>query len=243
MEFIISKNEITRRKKAFATLLSSMTIGLFLGSLLLGYPISACGYLLVAMAFLFLSIITLIFFNSILKSKIYISEEGIRKVNGKLSESFLFSEIKSIKVKRRKNRRIREIYIFFDNQKELIITAFEEDFEKIRDLIVGKLNNGTPIREISEPIDFDHPLFYSILGLPISFIGIFFIKIVTNLNYSQTKCILLALSVYIFAIGMYFIIKKPTSIRVGKGQVFTDYIMGLIFVLSSVFIFFIGLSL
>jgi hypothetical protein len=241
MEFIISKNEITRRKKAFATLLSSMIVGLLLGSFIFSYPISIYGYSLVIAAFFPLIIITFIFLNSISRLKIYISDEGIKKVNDKLSESFLFSDIKSIKVKRRTNGMIREIYIFFNNQKELIITAFEEDFEKIRNLLISKINSNILVKEIKEPINFDHPLFYSILGLPISFIGILFIKIVTTLDYFQTKYILLGLSVYVFIIGMYFIIKKPTSIRSGRKQTIIDYIIGLIIACGGIFIFFIGI--
>lgn len=243
MEFSISKNEITRRKKAFATLLSSIIVGLFLGSFLFSYPISIYGYLLVIAAFFFLITITLIFFNSISRLKIYIFEEGIKKVNDKLSESFLFSDIKNIKVKRRTNGIIREIYIFFKNQNSLVITAFEEDFEEIRNLLISKVNSSTSIKEIKEPIDFDHPIFYLLLGLPISFIGIFFIKIVTTLDYFKLKYILFALSVYVFAIGLYFIIKKPMSIRIGKKQAIADYIFGLIIALSGVFIFLIGLGL
>ncbi len=243
MEFNISKNEITRRKKAFATLLSSMIVGLFFGSILLSYPISIYGYLIVIAAFFPLIIITFIFFNSISRLKIYISDEGIKKVNDKLSESFLFSDIKNIKVKRRTNGIIREIYIFFKNQKGLVITAFEEDFEKIKNLIISKVNNSTSIKEIKEPIDFDHPLFYSLLGLPISFTGILFIKVVTTLDYFKLKYILFALSTYVFAIGLYFIIKKPMSVRIGRKQAIADYIFGLIIAFGGVFIFLIGLGL
>lgn len=243
MEFNISKNEITRRKKAFATLLSSMIVGLFLGSFIFSYPISIYGYLLVIAAFFPLIIITFIFFNSISRLKIYISDEGIKKVNDKLSESFFFSDIKNIKIKRRTNGIIREIYIFFKNQKGLIITAFEEDFEKIRNLIIGKVNSGTSIKEVKELIDFDCPIFYSLLGLPISFISILFIKVVTTLDYFKLKYILLVLSAYVFAIGLYFVIKKPMSIRIGKKQTIADYIFGLIIAFGGVFIFLIGLGL
>jgi hypothetical protein len=243
MEFLISKKEITRRKKAFITLLISMTVGIYLGSLLFSYQISIYGYLLVVIAFLLLSIVTFNFLNSISGLKIYISEEGIKKINGRLSESFLLSDIKSIKIKRRTNGIIREIYIFFNNKKELVITAFEENFENIKNLLISKANSNILIKETREPIDFDHPLFYSILGLPISFMGILFIKLVTNLDYLQTKYILFALSAYVFVMGIYFILKKPISIRSGRKQTITDYIIGLIIVCGGIFVFFVGLGL
>lgn len=243
MEFLISKKEITRRKKAFVILLISMTIGIYLGSLLFSYQISIYGYSLVIIAFFLLSIITYNFLNSISRLKIHISEGGIKKINGRLSESFLLSDIKSIKIKRRTNGIIREIYIFFNNKKELVITAFEDNFENIKNLLVSKADSNILIKETREPIDFDHPLFYSILGLPISFMGILFIKLVTNLDYSQTKCILFALSAYVFVMGTYFILKKPISIRSGREQVIADYIIGLIIICGGIFVFFVGLGL
>ncbi|MCK9393694.1 MAG: hypothetical protein WCX30_01545 [Candidatus Paceibacterota bacterium] len=243
MEFTISKNEINRRGKAFITLLTSMTVGLFLGSLFFNYPISIYGYLLVALAFFFLSAITFVFFILISKTKIYISDNGIKKISGKLSESFLLSDVKSIKVKRRTNGVIREIYITFKGQKELVITAFEKDFEEIRNLLISELRGDVIVKETHEPINFDHPLFYSILGLPISFMGIFFIKILTTLDYDQIKYILFALSVYVVLVGIYFIFKKPIAIRAGKKRVIADYIIGLIIICGSIFIFFVGLGL
>jgi hypothetical protein len=243
MEFIISKNEITRRKKAFATLLASMMVGLFISSLILSYEISIYGYLSVFVTFLFLIAITFNFFNSISKSKIFISEEEIKKTNKEKSETFLLSEIKSIKVKRRTNGIIREIYITFNNQKELIITAFEENFENIKNLLINKRDSSILLKETKELIDFDHPLFYSVLGLPISFASVLFIELITNLENFQTKYILFALSLYVFVIGVYFFIKKPMFIRFGRKHAITDYIIGSIIVCGGIFLFLIGLSL
>ena len=132
MEFITSKKEITRRKKAFATLLISITIGLFLSSLFFNYQILIYEYLLIVAAFLFLIITSFHFLNSLLKLKINISEKEIKKTGGKMSETFLLSDIKSLKIKRRTNGVIREIYLSFDKRKELVITAFEDNFENIK---------------------------------------------------------------------------------------------------------------
>jgi len=243
MEFKISKKEIIRRKKAFATLLASMMVGLFLSSLFLKYEISIYGYLLVFIVFIFFIAITFRFFDSIAESKIFISEEEIKKTIKEKSETFLLSEIKSIKVKRRISGKIREIYITFNNQKELIITAFEEDFENINNLLIGKRSNSILLGEIKEVIDFDNPLFYSILGLPISFVSILFIKLITNLEQFQTKYILFALSLYVFVIGAYFFIKRPMFITFGRKHAAIDYVMGSIIICGAIFLFFVGLGL
>lgn len=206
MEFLISKNELTRRKKAFATLLASITVGLLLSSLLLDFKISIFEWLFFIIILLFLIAITFHFFNSISGLKIYISEKEIKKTNNKKVETFLLLDIKSIKVKRRTNGIIREIYITFKDQKELIITALEEHFEDVKNLIFSKAGDGILLKETRELIDFDHPLFYSILGLPISFLSVLSIQLIANLEHFQMKYILFAFSLYVFAIGVYFFI-------------------------------------
>jgi dipeptide/tripeptide permease len=99
MEFIISKNEITRRKKAFVTLLTSMMVGLFISLLILSYEISTYGYLSVFVVLLFLIAITFNFFNSISKSKIFISEEEIKKTNKEKTETFYYLKLRVLRLK------------------------------------------------------------------------------------------------------------------------------------------------
>lgn len=241
MEFIVSKTELIRRKKAFITLLSSMIVGLFLAASLLNYPIPIDGYLLVGAVFIFLGMITFQFLNSIMQMKIRLSDKTIERIKGKVSERYLLADIKDIRIKRRTNGIIREIYMYFPNQKELVLTAFENDFEEIKE-IINRANTAVAIKETKEIIDFDHPLFYSILGLPISFGSIALMKLAENWDYSQTRIILLVFSFYAFGLGLYFILKKPTSARVGKNQAVIDYIIGLIIAGGGLFIFFAGLS-
>jgi hypothetical protein len=243
MEFIISKKELTRRKKAFVTLLASMTVGLILSSLLLDFEISIYGWSFLAIILLLLIAITFNFFNSISGLRIDISEKEIKKVDKKKVEIFSLSDIKSVKVKRRTNGMIREIYITFSNRKELIITALEEHFEDVRNLIVGKVDGDIILKETKEWIDFDHPLFYSILGLPISFISILSIMLITDLDHLQVRYILFAFSLYVFAVGAYFFIKRPMFIRFGMEYTVGDYVFGLLAICGGIFLFLVGLGL
>ncbi|MDD4409420.1 MAG: hypothetical protein PHW52_02065 [Candidatus Pacebacteria bacterium] len=243
MEFLISKEELTRRKKAFSTLLASVAVGLLLSSLLLDFKISIYGWLFFVIMLLFSITITFHFFNSISGLRIDISEKEIKKIDKKKIGTFLLSDIKSIKVKRRTNGVIREIYITFNNRKELIITALEEHFEDVKDLIVSKAGGGILLKETRELIDFDHPLFYSILGLPISFASVLFIKLIISLDHLQTKYILFACSLYVLAMGAYFFIKRPMLIRFGREYTFADYIFGFMIICGGIFLFLVGLSL
>jgi hypothetical protein len=243
MEFTTSKSELSRRKKAFITLLVSIYVGSFLASKFFNYPISIIGYLSLALVFFLVGILTFQFLNSISKIKIRLSDKKIERTTGRVSESFFLSDIQRIKVKARTNGIIREIYIWFSNRRNLFMTAFEKDFNRFKDVLAGKISKDIVVEEVREPINYDHPLFYPILGLLISFAGIYFLKYITFIDYSKLKTIFFIFSVYAFALAIYFILIKPISKRSGAKQTVVDYIIGLIIVCSSIFIFIIGLRL
>jgi hypothetical protein len=234
MEFSVSESEITRRKKAFVTFLASLFAGLLLSSLILKYPITPAGYLIIAVFFSFTGLLTFTFLNSTSKTKIFIDEEKIERTNGKKSESFLLADISRIKTKLRKNGKIREIYLWFGNDKKLFITAFEENFESIKDIISKKIEPEIPNRETREIIDFDHPLFYLILGLPVSFVGVLAVKLAQSLDYSGAKILLLIISIYILTLGAYFCIAKPLSSRYGGGKKTSDCILGFFLIFIAI---------
>ncbi|MDD5530648.1 MAG: hypothetical protein PHX21_11580 [bacterium] len=242
MEYKISKDEISRRKKAFITLSISLIMGLLLASKILDFPVSVFDYLCFAIA-LFLSG-TLLFrsFNFLFRTKIYLSGQTLERINQKTSESFLTSNINRVKIKRTTRNTIREIYIRFYDGKSIFINALE-DFEQFRTELINNINKDIAIKEIREPIDFDHPLFYSILGLLISFAGVYLIKLVANLDYFKAKAFLFGISAYIFAVGIYFICAKPISKRYGVQKKVSDYIFGFIIVCIGIYIFILGLLL
>jgi ABC-type multidrug transport system fused ATPase/permease subunit len=243
MEFEASKKEIRRRKKAFATLVASVSIGLFLASNILRYPISKSGYLSIAVIFLVIGVLTFLFLNSISKVRLRLFDEKIERMNAKAAESFFFSEISGIKVKRRTSGAIREIYIWFDNKKSLFLTAFEENFENIKDILADKTRKNVAVKESREPIDFDHPLFYSLLGLVVSFFGVYFLKLVSSADSSQAKIIIFACAVFLFFLGAYFIFAKPISARYEGKRAAIDYAIGIFMVCAGIFISFAELSL
>ena len=240
MEFEISRKEINRRKKAFSTLLVSLFAGLFLASKILYYPISEFIFLLIGGALLVLDILTFRFLDSISRVKLNISEMKIERINAKSTESFLFSDIRKIKIKRRTNGKIREIYIYFNNKNRLFLNAFEENFENIKNIISKRTRKNVEIKEWREFIDFDHPLFYSILGIPISFLSVYFFRLILNMNNFQAKVMVFIFSVYIFFLGLFFIFKKPISTRYDVERMFADYIFG-IFMICIALMLFLGL--
>jgi hypothetical protein len=234
MEFTVSKVELNRRKKAFTTLLVSLVIGIFLFSKLFNFPIAQVGFLLTGTIFVVIDAITFQFLDSLSRMKICISDQKIERQKGIDIEKYPISEIDSLKIKRRTNGVIREIYISFYNHKRLYLNAFEEQFESLKDVLVGKLNNKILVKEIREPLNFDHFLFYPILGLLIGCASIFIFKQILKVDYLTIRVVLLSFSAYTFCLAIYFISKKPISVGSGRDQIVADYIFGIGLVFISV---------
>lgn len=181
------------------------------------------------------------YLNYLSKSIINIQDGYIERRNGKNTERFLLSNIKSIDIKRRKNGNIREIAISFINNKSLYINAFEEDFETIEKILLKDINKKIISKERKEPIDYDSLFFYPILGLVISFVSIFVYTKVVLIDYSKNKMLFPLFSVYLFSLGIYFLAKKPISIRSGKNTVVADIILGITMIIASILVLIIFL--
>ena len=232
-EYVISKTEINRRKKAYATLLISLIVGQILASKILHFPITIINYFYFIIAFFLLGVLSFRLLNFLLHIKIVLSTQMLERINNKTSESFLIKNIIKVKIKRTTKNTIREIYIWLQDGKSVFISAIE-NFEQFRNDLISKLDKNVAVREMHEPIDFDHPLFYSVLGLPISFIGVYLIKLITNFNYARIGIALLVFSVYLLAIGIYFIYAKPISKEYGYQKRIIDFAFGIFMICSGI---------
>jgi hypothetical protein len=237
MEFAVSQLELIRRKKAFATLLASLCVGLFLSSKILNYHLSLVAYLSIGVSLFLVGLLTFRFLNSLSQIKILISDGKIERINKKTTETFILSELTRIKIKKRVNGGIREIYLWFGKGKNMFITSFENNFEQIKELILENIGPKVPIKGTKEIIAFDHPLFYSLLGLPISFLGLFLVKLSENLDYSGLKFLQFIFFIYSFAMGIYFVMAKPLSARYNSKNKLSDYIFGGVMICASILIF------
>jgi hypothetical protein len=225
MEYTISHIEITRRKKAYTTLSFSVIIGLFLASPILNFPISIGGYTAVAVALFLLGAFSYRFFYDLLKLKINLSNQLLERVVDGRSEKYLLHGVARVRVKWTTNSTIREVYIWLNGGGSVFITALDH-FEEFKKELLDKLGKGVKIEEIHEPIDFDHPLFYSLLGLPISFVGVLICKLIPSLSYQNIQAGIIVFFIYLFILGTYFIVAKPISKRSGNKTVVSDYITG-----------------
>jgi len=243
MEFTISKKEITRRKAAYVALAVNIFFGLLLSSQLLNIQLLPSLYLSFIVAFFLLGVISFRSLNILKKTIIRLSDQEIERCNGKISERFLLSEVESIKIKRRKNGVVREIYIFSKSHKHLFISAFEQDFEVLTSSLLDKIDKGIPIHENYEPLDFDHILFYPILGLTIGFCFVCFLKLIISVNQTILKYFGFAISGLACSLAVFFTSWKPISRRTANKNNAIDYIITIIMFGLGIYVFYMYANL
>jgi hypothetical protein len=233
MEYTISQTEIARRKKAYLTLSASIMIGLVLASTILHFPVSIGGYVLVLFLIFLLGAAAYHFFFDLSRMQIYLSDQSLKRTVNRIPEEYILNKIHHVKVKWTTNKTVREMYIWLNDGKSVFITSLDR-FEEFGKNLLAKLNSSVVVEEIHEPLDFDHPLFYSILGLPISFVGVFICKSIPSLSYQKIRIGIIAFFVYLFILGIYFITARPISKRSGNKTVTSDIITGILMICSGI---------
>lgn len=200
------------------------------------YSVSFVVFYIFLGVFTILGFLTFVFFSSFSKNRLLIDEKAIKLINLKSSSEIKFNEIYKIKIKRRTNGITREIYIWPKNNKPLFISAFENDFEKIERIIKVKLNKNSSITEIKELIDLDHILFYPILGLCVGFFSFIILDMVLNLGARAFNIFSLITAIYLFVLGIYFLIKRPICAIGAKKNARVDFVFGLLLIIFSIII-------
>jgi len=243
MDFITSKIELKRRKIAFLVLSISMIAGVFIASFALNYTVSSAGYLVPVLALFIIGVLSFKFLGNISHLKIRVSGAHIQRITPKSSESYPLSDVSRIKIKRRSSGGIREIYLYFKGRKNLSITAQEEHFERLIKTLLSKTGKNVEVKEVREPINFDHPLFYPILGLAIGFIGVFCTKYAAKMDFVVAKAFIYGFSAYLLAMATYFYLAKPISSRSGQKHAFVDSLVGLTMIAAAAAVFVTGQTL
>jgi hypothetical protein len=240
VEYKISNSEINRRKKAYITFSISLIIGLFLSSMIFDFPTAFINCYLTIGAMFIIGLFSFRFFRYLLQTKILLSNESLVRVNNQLHEEYSLGKIKHLKIKWTTNNTIREIYVWLEDGKSIFLTGLD-NFEQFRKDLLGKLGKEVAIKEVHEILDFDHPLFYLILGLVLSGIDVVFMKLIAGFNFQNIQILLSALFIYMFILGIYFIIAKPISKRLNNQKKAIDYLSGLVMIGAGVFIFILRL--
>lgn len=207
-EYCISKNEITRRERAYITLSLSLLISIIIFSTVFHFPIPLSGYYLLALMLFLIGIFSFIFFHSLLKTKIILSDNTFQRKNDKTVEEYAFSNIHRLEIKRTTSNTIREIHVSFSEGKSVFISALER-FDQFEKELKIKLGKNVAVNEIREPLNYDHKLFYLILGLLLGFISVLAIKSAELLSYQHRLIIVAIILIYLLGLGIYFVKNKP----------------------------------
>lgn len=233
--YVISKKEINRRINAYTALIIFFFVSLIFFSFnyVVNYLNISIYIILTIVFFLYLSRIILIrYFNSILKTDIKLNSEYIRKNNIK----YLTKNIRKIIIKRTTKGYVREIKIILNKNIITYINNSTNDIENFLTKLKKYVPEETTIKTINEPLDFDHIVFYPILGTLVGFISVKTIKILTSLGNDYINLISYIISLFAFILGMYFILYKPISKRDERKKQKSDYIWGGIFIIGAILV-------
>lgn len=229
----ISKKEINRRILAYTMLIIFFFTGLMLFSFdyLLEYLNISIYILLTLALILYLSRVILIkYFNSIANMNVELNKKNIKKNNFE----YLLKDIEKIRVKKTTKNLIREIKICFNNKSVTYIDNSLDNLEDFFKNLKKYTSKEVVIKTINEPLDFDHFMFYSILGVMISFLSINATKGFVNLSINNINLISYIISIASFILGIYFIIYKPIYKRDEKANKNSDIIWGLVFIVGAI---------
>jgi hypothetical protein len=237
VEYIISKTEIARRKRAYIRFCIYLILGIILGAIIFHQEIYIFDFIIICEAFFLIGVMAFSFFHNLFKIKIFLSDHSLLRTRGRFAEEYLLAKITRIDIKRTKNSAIREIYIWFRDGKSIFITALT-NFEEFKEELLGKIGKRVIVKEKHEFIEFDHPSFYTVLGLSMGIISMLIFGLFRHLNYKQIKIWSIIFFAYLIILGLYLLIAKPISRRSGEKTVYFDYILGLLLIISGVAIFF-----
>ncbi len=241
-KFEISHKEINRREIAYASLLISLTIGMFFWELLFDLQVLFPGTVIVGLLLLLTWLYFHSFFKSIKDIKVRISDKYLQRFEHSIWVKYPLEDIIKINIKHTTRKTIREVAVFTREGKNIFINGLEE-FDKFTKELCASAGKEVEIKEITEPFDFDHTLFYPVLGILLSFIGISFFKLVINFNSQNIKLLFVIFSIYLVGLGGYFLYTRPISKSYGKNRMVADWVWATILISAGFLVFSLTLVL
>ena len=238
-QYSIFQQEIKRRIDAFTRLICSIALGFIISSIIF-FSFSFLNLLysiIISALIIFLLRISFVkSCDSFSQIKILLTRQYLIRNTRKSSEKYLFQDINKINVKRTIKGNIRAIKIGFTNNSSIYINALT-NFDQLKNNLINKCSTEIKPKEFKEHINYDHPIFYIILGLLIGLSSNIIFIFFTNLNINNLKIVYYFFIVFNFLGGLFFVLYKPISKSYGNKAKIQDFVFGLLAIVSSIFIY------
>ena len=221
IEFSIAQEEMARRKRAFTTLSLSIFLNVTLCSIdyLLAEPRIAWPCVVG------LALLLLLSRHSINKStdkfarrKVVLSNSSVLNVSDNAESEIRLAEIRWMRIKTTVNGTIREIVLKASDGKRFGLSGVRE-FERLRNELTNRLGSGVEVSEFKELIDFDHPWFYVVFGTFVGCALVGMMRLLPMLSYEVARIVNLAISTFVFSVGVHWIRTKPGTATYGGNKV------------------------
>ncbi|HEX2958825.1 MAG TPA: hypothetical protein VHO70_18465 [Chitinispirillaceae bacterium] len=239
-QFTASTPEMDRRKTAFQSLCVSVVVSITV----MGFILFSSHLMAVMVTVLVITLMLIpaaFYFNHLLdvskQAQVTVREKEIEHIHAGIATRYPVASIAGIIVKRNVKGSIREIRFVTNTSGSFFINGLN-DFENFFNCISAAVNKDVPVTTIREPIDFDHRMFYPILGTVVGVISALFLKAGLSLSIKSFAYLQIAIAVFSASFGMYWLISKPMVGRYGKKFILTDILAGIAMVATGVYLWF-----
>jgi len=149
--------------------------------------------------------------------------------------SFSLSDISKVRIKKTTAGTVREIRITLRNGRLIFVAGLEQSGDFCRNLLAA-LDPEVHLTEFREPVDFDHPRFYRVLGLSLGVFSVLYIRFLVSADAAMFRCAEGGMLTSILVFGVYWLIKRPFS-QYGVGKLAADILFGTFLVTTAVIVF------
>ncbi len=242
MEYTTSINEMNRRKNAFRTLSISLFLSAFLASLIQFYSSFQVIIMSLAVLALILLISNLLFDRLFEKSKlttIILTSSELKRKSIKGHDKWKLSDICAVRIKWTSRDLIREIRLKTLHSGSVYINGLEGFESFANDLTKALSMNVSPSR-IKEIIDYDHPLFYAVLGSMLGSISVLSMKAMQLLQFIGIAYLQFGVACFILFVALFWFLSSPVAARYGQKSNYIDIIISTLMLLTCLYMIYLS---
>lgn len=229
IEFPLSAEEMDRRREAYTRLVSFTALGAVASSLdlLWRHPLLAGGELVFLIALLLWSRAYVIGALARYAGTVWsLSDSHLLRTDDASREEHAIADIVRIRVTRMVGGGIRGVAIAAPARRTMYVNALAEP-QRFLDELLSRAVQAPAVAETREPIDYDHPWFYRLLGLVIGVALTSALRAVLRASASDATWVYLAVAAYMIVFGAYWLYGMPVSQSYGERRRVVDVTVGL----------------